>query len=124
MSYEVQLPENLKNAPILIENYGEIAHVPGRIYTALFGQFNRNAAQLNRLHPIEEAQRLVNAMGGLSATYTLAQTAHNDGDFLWACQLADYLVTVEDSSQHRQLKANCLREMGHRLSLKMFVRGI
>ncbi|GAL18712.1 alkyl sulfatase [Vibrio maritimus] len=114
MSYEVQLPENLKDAPILIENYGEIAHVPGRIYTALFGQFNRNAAQLNRLHPTEEAQRLVNAMGGLSATYTLAKTAHNDGDFLWACQLADYLVTVEDSLQHRQLKANCLREMGHR----------
>ena len=114
LRYFVTLPPRLAQSPILIQNYSDLALMPPRIYHALFGQFDRNAASLNRLHPLEEAQRLVHAMGGPAAVYAKAHTAHQDGDYLWACQLADYLVKASDNATHRQLKANCLREMGYR----------
>ena len=36
------------------------------------------------------------------------------GDYLWSCQLADYLVRADGSAANRQRKAACLREMGYR----------
>lgn len=114
LRYSVKLPERLRTAPILIQNYGEIAHMPPRIYDAIFGQFDGNAAHLNRLHPAEEARRMVDAMGGASAVSRKVGAAMGKGDYLWACQLADYLVRTDAKPANRRLKAACLREMGVR----------
>lgn len=114
LRYSVKLPERLQKSPILVQNYGEVSIMSPRIFTAIFGQFDRNAAHLHKLHPKEEAGRMVQAMGGVNATYDKAAKAHADGDYLWACQLADYLVQVDPSQQNRQLKADCLRQMGYR----------
>jgi alkyl sulfatase BDS1-like metallo-beta-lactamase superfamily hydrolase len=64
LRYSVQLPKRLREAPILIQNYGELSIMPPRIFTAIFGQFDRNAATLIKLQPTEEAERMINAMGG------------------------------------------------------------
>lgn len=114
LRYSVKLPPRLEKSPILIQNYGEIAHMPPRIYDAIFGQFDGDAAHLNRLHPADEARRMVEAMGGADAVATKVSGAMDAGDYLWACQLADYLVRAEDSAANRQRKAACLREMGYR----------
>ncbi|WP_138440487.1 alkyl sulfatase dimerization domain-containing protein [Marinobacter alexandrii] len=114
LSYFVQLPEHLKNAPVLVENYGEIATMPPRIFAAIFGSFDGDAAFLNKLHPDTEAQRMLSAMGGEQATYDKAKNAYNQGDYLWSCQLASYLVRAKATQQNRQLKADCLRAMGQR----------
>jgi alkyl sulfatase BDS1-like metallo-beta-lactamase superfamily hydrolase len=114
LRYYVKLPDHLQHSPSLIQNYGEIALMPPRIYTALFGQFDRNAAHLNKLHPLEEAQRMVQAMGGPDRVEELVKKAYKDGDYLWAGQLADYLQKAYDTRAHRQLKADCLRQMGYR----------
>lgn len=114
LRYSVKLPERLQKSPILVQNYGEVSIMSPRIFTAVFGQFDRNAAHLHKLHPKEEAGRMVQAMGGVSATYDKAAKAHADGDYLWACQLADYVVQVDPTQKHRQLKADCLRQMGYR----------
>jgi alkyl sulfatase BDS1-like metallo-beta-lactamase superfamily hydrolase len=113
LRYFVKLPPHLEQAPILIQNYGEIANMTPRIFVALFGQYGRNAANIHKLHPTEEAQRMVNALGGPERTAELVRGAHADGDYLWACQLADYLVTARGKQSDRQLKADCLRTMGY-----------
>lgn len=114
LRYAVKLPPRLRDAPILIQNYGEIGHMPPRIYSAIFGQFDGDAARLNHLHPAEEGQRMVEAMGGNRAVTRRIARAMKAGDYLWACQLADYLVRTSDSDANRRLKAACLREMGYR----------
>ncbi|MGH6651709.1 MAG: alkyl sulfatase dimerization domain-containing protein [Sphingopyxis sp.] len=114
LRYSVKLPPRLEKSPILIQNYGDLAPMPPRIYDAIFGPFDGDAAHLNRLHPTEEAARLVEAMGGTQAVAARVRDATKKGDYLWACQLADYLVRVDDSVGNRALKATCLREMGYR----------
>ena len=59
---------------------------------------------------------MVKAMGGEEFTYQQAQKAYDDGDYLWSCPLADYLVKANDAEKNRQLKANCLRQMAWRPS--------
>lgn len=112
LRYAIKLPPRLEKSPILIQNYGDIAPMPARIYDALFGPFDGNAAHLNRLHPREEAARMVDAMGGAPALADKVRAATQKGDYLWACQLADYLVRVDDRVDYRTLKAGCLRAMG------------
>ncbi|MBR2172488.1 alkyl sulfatase dimerization domain-containing protein [Sphingopyxis sp.] len=114
LRYSVKLPPRLEKSPILIQNYGEVAHMPPRIYDAIFGQFDGDAAHLNRLHPADEARRMVEAMGGADAVATKITAAMSAGDYLWSCQLADYLVRADGSAANRQRKAACLREMGYR----------
>ncbi|MEP9353295.1 alkyl sulfatase dimerization domain-containing protein [Xanthobacter sp. KR7-65] len=114
LRYSVQLPERLKNAPILVQNYGELSIMPPRIFTAVFGQFDRDSAHLIKLHPTEEAERMVLAMGGPEATFAKASKAFDDGDYLWAAQLSDYLVKADGNPKYRQLAANSLRQMGYR----------
>ncbi|MBO9695244.1 MAG: hypothetical protein J7499_03515 [Sphingopyxis sp.] len=114
LRYSVKLPPRLEKSPILIRNYGDLGPMPARIYDALFGPFDGNAAHLNRLHPQDEATRMIDAMGGASAVADKVRTATQKGDYLWACQLADYLVRVDDRAETRALKADCLRAMGQR----------
>ncbi len=114
LQYAVKLPPRLQDSPVLVQNYGELRAMSPRIYTAVFGQFDRNASTLNKLHPQDEAARMVKAMGGESAAYNKSKTAYKDGDFIWSCQIADYLLKADHTQKNRQLKANCLREMGYR----------
>jgi len=114
LQYAVKLPPRLQDSPVLVQNYGELRAMSPRIYTAIFGQFDRNASTLNKLHPQDEAARMVKAMGGESAAYDKSMAAYKDGDFIWSCQIADYLLKANSTQKNRQLKANCLREMGYR----------
>lgn len=114
LRYSVKLPKYLKESPILVQNYGEISIMPPRIYTALFGQYDRNAAHLNKLHPKDEATRMVTAMGGEDKTYNLAKQAFDNGDYLWSAQVSDYLVQSNPSKKNKELKADALEQMGYR----------
>ncbi|MHC8493089.1 alkyl sulfatase dimerization domain-containing protein [Thalassospira sp. SM2505] len=115
LRYSVKLPERLEKAPILVQNYGEISTMPPRIYTAIFGQFDNNRVEtLNKLHPAEEAARMIDAMGGEVATQQKAQQAYQDGDYLWSAQIAGYLVANNNTGTNRQIKADALRQMAYR----------
>ena len=114
LRYSVKLPKYLRESPILVQNYGEISIMSPRIYTALFGQFDRNAAHLNKLHPQDEAVRMVKAMGGESQAYNVAKNAFENGDYLWSAQVSDYLVKSNPNEKNRALKADALEQMGYR----------
>lgn len=114
LSYYVELPQYLKEAPILIQNYGALSIMPPRIYTAIFGQYDRNAAHLTKLHPKDEAGLMIEAMGGEAAVMEKTQKAYDNGDYIWAAQLADYLVINNPNAENKNLKANALEQMGYR----------
>lgn len=115
LAYSVRLPKHLAESPILVQNYGEVSVMAPRIFTAIFGQFDRNAVTMNKLHPQEEAERMVAAMGGADAVAKLVETAHKEGNYLWAAQLGDYLVKTDPASKKfRNLKAAALRQMAYR----------
>jgi alkyl sulfatase BDS1-like metallo-beta-lactamase superfamily hydrolase len=114
LSYSVVLPERLRNAPILVQNYGEVSIMPPRIFTAIFGQYDGDAAHMLKLHPREEAERMVAAMGGPDEVRAKAKQAHEDGDYLWAAQLGDYLVMAHDTPENRAQLAETLRQIGYR----------
>ncbi|MFV0595944.1 alkyl sulfatase dimerization domain-containing protein [Shewanella sp.] len=114
LRYSVKLPKYLADSPLLVQNYGEISLMGPRIFTALFGQFDRDAAHLNKLHPKDEAMRMVKAMGGEEKTYAVAKEAFNNGDYLWSAQVADYLVETNPTKANKDLKADALEQMGYR----------
>ncbi len=58
LQYAVKLPPRLQKSPVLVQNYGELSVMSPRIHTAIFGQFDRNASTLNKLHPNDEAARM------------------------------------------------------------------
>ncbi|MFV0431075.1 MAG: alkyl sulfatase dimerization domain-containing protein [Alphaproteobacteria bacterium] len=114
LRYSVKLPEYLEKAPILIQNYGETSIMPPRIFTAIFGQYDRNAAHMNKLYPKDEAARMVEAMGGEAELVGKVKQAYDNGDYLWAAQLADYLVLNNPSQENKNLKGDALEQMGYR----------
>lgn len=114
LNYFVKLPDYLKEEPLLIENYGPISTMPARIFTATFGQFDRNATTLFKLHPEDEAGRMISSMGGEGRVRSLAKQAFDNGDFQWSCQLSDYLVKAYKNKDNLKAKADCLREIGKR----------
>ncbi|WP_417877199.1 alkyl sulfatase dimerization domain-containing protein [Vibrio sp.] len=114
LRYSVKLPKHLEESPILVQNYGEVSIMGPRIFTALFGQFDRNAAHLNKLHPQDEAARMIAAMGGEKDVYNLSKTAFDNGDYLWSAELSDFLVKTNPTKENKELKADALEQMGYR----------
>lgn len=114
LRYFVKFPKYLKEEATLVENYGPLSTMPPRIYNNIFGQFNRDATTIYKLHPDDEAKRIVLAMGGESRVRSLANIAQENGDFQWSCQLASYLVRINKSKDNKRIKSKCLKQIGYR----------
>lgn len=110
----VKLPAHLAKFPNLAEVYGEISHFGPYLFNHALGWFDGDAATINPLPPIEQATRLVGAMGGFAAVLTNARSAFAANEFSWAAQLVGYLQRIDPASQEvRTLKADILERMGH-----------
>lgn len=114
LRYFVKLPAYLSEEATLVENYGLVSTMAARIFTANFGQFDRDATTIYKLHPKDEATRMILSMGGEARVKYLADKAYRDGDYQWSCQLARYLVKFNESNDNKKIKANCLNEIGYR----------
>ena len=110
---EIQLSES---HPYLTEFYGTAAHASRAIYSGLLGWFDGNPANLNKLHPREEAQRMAKLAGGTGKLTRKMRSAMNKGDYQWALQLADHLKWLDDGDQElaRETKIKALRALGAR----------
>ncbi len=110
----VRLPKALADAPHLAEIYGEISHFGPYLYNAALGWFDGDAATINPLPPIEQATRLVSAMGGAAKVRALAKDAFGAKEYAWAAQLTGYLTRIDPrDAAARALKADVLQQMGH-----------
>jgi len=111
----VRVPTYLKEIPENAQTYGETVHFPEAIYQYVIGWFDGDVTQLFKVSPTEEADRLVELMGGPADVMSAARSAFERGEYAWGAQLVQYLYLLDPMDPDvRQLKADLLRQMAYR----------
>ena len=102
----LRLPERLAGKPWLAEVYGKLAWSARAYATGTLGWFDGNPTNLDRLPPVEEAQRMISLAGG--AARVLAEAEGTD-DPQWTLELVDRLLAAgEEIDAARAAKARAL----------------
>lgn len=105
----VTLPEQYRDLPYLQEFYGTVAWSVRSIYTGYLGWFDGNPTNLNPLSPHQRAKKTVGQMGGKEAVSAAVHQALRSGDWQWALELADLLLTLDpEDAGVRRAKAHGL----------------
>ncbi len=111
----VYIPPHLKEIPENAQVYGETVHFPEAIYQYVIGWFDGDVTKLFRVPPREEAQRLVELMGGKAKVVAAARAALDAKEYAWGTQLVQYVYLLDPRDKEaRQLKADLLRQMAYR----------
>jgi alkyl sulfatase BDS1-like metallo-beta-lactamase superfamily hydrolase len=111
----VYIPPHLEEIPENAQSYGETVHFPEAIYQYVIGWFDGDVTKLFRVSPKEEAERLVELMGGKGKVVAAAKAALDAKEYAWGTQLIQYVYLLHPADKDvRQLKADLLRQMGHR----------
>jgi len=111
----VYIPPHLKEIPENAQVYGETVHLPAAIYQYVIGWFDGDVTKLFRVPPKEEAERLVELMGGKAKVVAAAQAALGAKEYAWGSQLIQYAYLLDPADKDvRQLKADLLRQMAYR----------
>ena len=111
----VYIPPHLIEIPENAQSYGETVHFPEAIYQYVIGWVDGDVTKLFRVPPKEEAERLVELMGGKGKVVVAAKAALDAKEYAWGAQLVQYVYLLDPTAKDvRQLKADLLRQMGHR----------
>lgn len=111
----VKLPAQLATSPYLQEFYGTVEWSVREIYSDRLGWFDGNATRLFPLPEKDRGERVVALAGGVPQALTRGREALAQGDFRWAAELADAVMSVDDANiGARRLKASALTELGER----------
>lgn len=111
----VKLPTHLSDNPYLAEYYGSVAWTVRAIYADRVGWFDGNATRLFPLAERERAAKIVDLAGGADAVVARAREALAAGEFQWAAELADCLLTNDGAHiAAKHVKAQALTELGER----------
>ena len=114
LRYLVQLPKDLAEQPNNQMSYGEFSYFPPYIYQHAIGWFGRDAENLNRIAPKDQAQKIVQGFGGVGAVKAELSKTMKNKEYAWSAELAGYLVkAAPDDPEARQLLADALRQMGY-----------
>lgn len=84
----LELPDALRNDWSLREFYGTVSHNAKAVYDRYMGWYDGVPANLNPHPPVERAQRMVKAIGGLGGLLRQAASAYDSGDYRWSAELA------------------------------------
>lgn len=107
--YPPHLDEILENAQV----YGENFHFPAAIYQYAIGWFDNDVTKLYRIHPEDEAKRMVSLMGGRKKVVSAAKDALEKKEYAWAAQVVQYVYLLDPMDKEvRQVKADILRKLG------------
>ncbi len=111
----IYFPSHLDDMVENTEIYGETVHFPEAIYDYAVGWFDADVTKIFKVAPLDEAERLVKAMGGKKNVIKLAKTALDKNEFAWGTQLVQYVYLLDPMDKDvRQLKADLLRQMAYR----------
>ena len=115
LRHAIYIPEHMQNIPENAQTYGEVIHFPEAIYQYVIGWFDWDVTKLFAVGPKDEAERLVNLMGGQKKVIKAARTALDKKEFAWGAQLIQYVYLLEPTNKEvRELKAELLRQMAYR----------
>jgi len=111
--HEIYYPPHLKEIAENAQTYGENIHFPAAIYQYAVGWFDNDVTELYRIHPDEEAERMVALMGGRDKVVAAAKKALDQKEYAWAAQVIQYAYRLDPTDKEvRELKADILRKMG------------
>jgi alkyl sulfatase BDS1-like metallo-beta-lactamase superfamily hydrolase len=114
LRYWVQLPRDLAEQPNNQMSYGELSYYPPYIYQYAIGWFGRDAENLNRVSPDEQARKIVAGFGGVDAVKAELKNTLKNNELAWSAELGGYLVrVVPDDAEALQLLADALRQMAY-----------
>jgi alkyl sulfatase BDS1-like metallo-beta-lactamase superfamily hydrolase len=112
--HEIYYPPHLTEIAENAQTYGESIHFPAAIYQYAVGWFDNDVTELFRIHPDDEAERMVALMGGRDKVIAAARNAFEQEEYAWAAQVIQYAYRLDPTDKEvRQLKADILRPMGH-----------
>ena len=108
----VTLPSHLANDPTLVQYYGRIEWAVRNIYNGYLGWYDGNPTNLRPLSPKQEAEEMVQLLGGIEKLEAAAHKALEDKKYQWAAQLSDRLLAIDKSNAiYRELKATALEQL-------------
>jgi len=115
LRHAIYVPEHMQEIPENAQSYGEIIHFPEAIYQYVIGWFDGDVTKLFAIGPKDEAERMVELMGGKKKVIKAANNALKEKEFAWGAQLIQYVYLLEPANTEvRELKAELLRQMGYR----------
>jgi len=110
----VRFPKYLDETPNNLQNYGEISSYSPAIYYQSVGWYDNDAANLKRVEPGDEANRMVALIGGRNKLLAAATDALEKKEYAWAAQLVNYLYRIDPQDKEvRAIKADALRQMAY-----------
>ncbi|NGP53394.1 alkyl sulfatase dimerization domain-containing protein [Thioalkalivibrio sp. XN8] len=111
----IYLPRDLREAR---EGYGQVESHVRQVYNGTVGWFDGEVYQINPLSVKEEAERMVQAMGGRAAVREMATQAVADGglaNWRWGLKLTSLLLTLDPADPAaRAAHATAARALGQR----------
>ncbi len=111
----VQFPKHLDSMIENAQTYGESQHYPETIYQYAIGWFDRDVTRLFKVAPREEAERMVELIGGRAKVLSEVKSALESKELAWGAQLVQYVYLLDPTDvEVRQLKADLLRQLGQR----------
>jgi linear primary-alkylsulfatase len=114
LRHMIRMPEYLAEDPHNFQSYGELSFQSPAIFYFAVGWYNGDAATIFRPSPQEEAERLVELIGGRERVLEEAQAAFDRKEYAWAAQLVNYLYRLDpQDSEVRQFKAKVLRQLAY-----------
>jgi alkyl sulfatase BDS1-like metallo-beta-lactamase superfamily hydrolase len=110
-----ELPEHLISPPYSVPMYGTPFTSVPEFFTGWVSWFNGDATDLFPTEPKEQAQRMVELMGGRDRVLEAAKQALAEGDPQFAAELARLVVRIDTADEDARLvKAAALRARGYR----------
>jgi alkyl sulfatase BDS1-like metallo-beta-lactamase superfamily hydrolase len=115
LRHAIYIPEHMQEIPENAQSYGEVIHFPEAIYNYVIGWFDWDVTKLFAIGPKDEAERMVELVGGKKKVINAAKKALKEKEFAWGAQLIQYVYILEPANTEvRELKAELLRQMGYR----------
>ena len=112
MVRNIQLPDHLKDDPLLYEGYIRVKYAVRGFYRGIVGWFAEDTADLDPPPPEILAREIVDGFGGPDRVIERCRMLCEQKDFELAAKLVTYVLQVDpENTQARQLKADTLRTL-------------
>lgn len=114
LRHMIKMPDYLAEDPHNFESYGELSFQTPAVYYHTVGWYNGDAATIFRPSPQEEAERIIQLMGGRDKVMQAAQAAYDKKEYAWSAQLVNYLYKLDQQDKEvRLFKAKVLRKLAY-----------
>ncbi len=114
LRHMIKMPAYLEEDPHSFQSYGELSFQTPAIYYHTVGWYDGDAATIFRPSPEEEAERIVELIGGRDKVLIEAQKAYDKKEYAWAAKLVNYLYKLDKQDKEvRLFKAEALRQLAY-----------